>query len=175
MSRFYELSKELRDVKCVCKPSKFIHFLPRVTKDVVKDHVFSFGFLNFYVSHELRIWVRMTTKSWNSFWVTLSDKINLFSWVQNQLTIHLRVRATQRTSLNWKDVVFNGHVFDWPLTTKLAKKYVYVPAYQIARHKVSTKDFYWKDHRVFECHRKSLIQQCERSEQRLHFEWTKVN
>ena len=28
---------------------------------------------------------------------------------------------------------------------------------------------------VFENHRKSLIQQCERSEQRLHFEWTKVN
>ena len=28
---------------------------------------------------------------------------------------------------------------------------------------------------VFENHRKSLIQHCERSEQRLHFEWTKVN
>ena len=28
---------------------------------------------------------------------------------------------------------------------------------------------------VFENHRKSLIQQCERSELRLHFEWTKVN
>ena len=27
---------------------------------------------------------------------------------------------------------------------------------------------------VFENHRKSLIQQCERSELRLHFEWTKV-
>ena len=27
---------------------------------------------------------------------------------------------------------------------------------------------------VFEIHRKSLIQQCERSEQRLHYEWTKV-
>ena len=30
-------------------------------------------------------------------------------------------------------------------------------------------------HTVFENHRKSLIQQCERSELRLHFEWTKVN
>ena len=28
---------------------------------------------------------------------------------------------------------------------------------------------------VFENHRKSLIQRCERSELRLHFEWTKVN
>ena len=27
---------------------------------------------------------------------------------------------------------------------------------------------------VFENHRKSLIQYCERSELRLHFEWTKV-
>ena len=28
---------------------------------------------------------------------------------------------------------------------------------------------------LFENHRKSLIQHCERSELRLHFEWTKVN
>ena len=28
---------------------------------------------------------------------------------------------------------------------------------------------------VFEDHRKSLIQHCERSELRLHFEWTKVH
>ena len=28
---------------------------------------------------------------------------------------------------------------------------------------------------MFENHRKSLIQHCERSELRLHFEWTKVN
>ena len=28
---------------------------------------------------------------------------------------------------------------------------------------------------VFENHRKCLIQHCERSELRLHFEWTKVN
>ena len=28
---------------------------------------------------------------------------------------------------------------------------------------------------VFENHRKSLIQHCERSELRLHFEWTKVD
>ena len=28
---------------------------------------------------------------------------------------------------------------------------------------------------VFENHRKSRIQHCERSELRLHFEWTKVN
>ena len=28
---------------------------------------------------------------------------------------------------------------------------------------------------VFENHRKSLVQHCERSELRLHFEWTKVN
>ena len=28
---------------------------------------------------------------------------------------------------------------------------------------------------VFENHRKSLIQDCERSELRLHFEWTKVD
>ena len=28
---------------------------------------------------------------------------------------------------------------------------------------------------VFENHRKSLIQHCERSELRIHFEWTKVN
>ena len=28
---------------------------------------------------------------------------------------------------------------------------------------------------VFENHRKSLIQNCERSELRLHFEWTKIN
>ena len=30
-------------------------------------------------------------------------------------------------------------------------------------------------HMVFENHRKSLIQHCERSELRLHFEWTKVD
>ena len=30
-------------------------------------------------------------------------------------------------------------------------------------------------HTVFENHRKSIIQHCERSELRLHFEWTKVN
>ena len=29
--------------------------------------------------------------------------------------------------------------------------------------------------KVFENHRKSLIQHCERSELRLHFEWTKDN
>ena len=28
---------------------------------------------------------------------------------------------------------------------------------------------------MFENHRKSLIQHCERSELRLHFEWTKIN
>ena len=28
---------------------------------------------------------------------------------------------------------------------------------------------------VFENHRKSLLQHCERNELRLHFEWTKVN
>ena len=28
---------------------------------------------------------------------------------------------------------------------------------------------------VFENHRKSIIQHCERSELRLHFEWAKVN
>ena len=28
---------------------------------------------------------------------------------------------------------------------------------------------------LFENHRKSLIQHCERSELRFHFEWTKVN
>ena len=28
---------------------------------------------------------------------------------------------------------------------------------------------------MFENHRKSLIQHCERSDLRLHFEWTKVN
>ena len=28
---------------------------------------------------------------------------------------------------------------------------------------------------VFENHRKSLIQHCERSERRLHFEWTEVH
>ena len=33
---------------------------------------------------------------------------------------------------------------------------------------------YWLD-TVFEKHRKSLIQHCDRSEPRLHFEWTKVN
>ena len=31
------------------------------------------------------------------------------------------------------------------------------------------------DGTVFENHRKSLIQHCERSELRLHFEWTKVH
>ena len=30
------------------------------------------------------------------------------------------------------------------------------------------------EHKVFENHRKSLIQHCERSELHLHFEWTKV-
>ena len=30
-------------------------------------------------------------------------------------------------------------------------------------------------HTVFENHRKSRIQHCERSELRLHFEWTEVN
>ena len=28
---------------------------------------------------------------------------------------------------------------------------------------------------MFENHRKSLIQDCERSKQRLHFEWTKID
>ena len=37
---------------------------------------------------------------------------------------------------------------------------------EAAREEVST---------VFENHRKSLIQHCERSELRLHFEWTKVH
>ena len=32
-----------------------------------------------------------------------------------------------------------------------------------------------KRNTVFENHRKSLIQHCERSELRLHFEWTKVH
>ena len=40
-----------------------------------------------------------------------------------------------------------------------------------------TPFFHWKvkQRTVFENHRKSLIQHCERSELRLHFEWTKVN
>ena len=33
----------------------------------------------------------------------------------------------------------------------------------------------WFHNTVFENHRKSLIQHCERSELRLHLEWTKVN
>ena len=33
----------------------------------------------------------------------------------------------------------------------------------------------WQKKKKFENHRKSLIQHCERSELRLHFEWTKVN
>ena len=35
--------------------------------------------------------------------------------------------------------------------------------------------FYGAKSTVFENHRKSLIQHCERSELRLHFEWTKVH
>mgnify|MGYP006903763246 CR=1 FL=1 len=35
--------------------------------------------------------------------------------------------------------------------------------------------FFFGTFTVFENHRKSLIQHCERSELRLHFEWTKVN
>ena len=71
--------------------------------------------------------------------------------------------------------------------------------WQIARFKISTKGtggeysfirllllysiyifcyywiYYYHFYTVFENHRKSLIQHCERSELRLHFEWTKVN
>ena len=35
--------------------------------------------------------------------------------------------------------------------------------------------FIWPKHTVFENHPKSRIQHCERSELRLHFEWTKVH
>ena len=34
---------------------------------------------------------------------------------------------------------------------------------------------FWHNHTVFENHRKRLIQHGERSELRLHFEWTKVH
>ena len=49
---------------------------------------------------------------------------------------------------------------------------------------ITQKGLYWltkgmtktrSDDTVFENHRKSLIQHCERSELRLHLEWTKVN
>ena len=39
----------------------------------------------------------------------------------------------------------------------------------------STKKSHLHLHTVFENHRKSIIQHCERSELCLHFEWTKVN
>ena len=41
-------------------------------------------------------------------------------------------------------------------------------------NKISFSFCYSMSNTVFENHRKSLIQLCERSELRLHFEWTKV-
>ena len=45
------------------------------------------------------------------------------------------------------------------------------------RRRKSGSSFLFKlnHYTVFENHRKSIIQHCERSEIRLHFEWTKVN
>ena len=42
-------------------------------------------------------------------------------------------------------------------------------------HPASEGDNVSEVYTVFANHRKSLIQQCERSKLRLHFEWTKVN
>ena len=42
-------------------------------------------------------------------------------------------------------------------------------------HEESLEKFESSTYTVFENHKKSLIQHCERSELRLHFEWTKVN
>ena len=46
-------------------------------------------------------------------------------------------------------------------------------------HDSTTKHFHFrylhKKKKVFENRRKSLIRHCERSELRIHFEWTKVN
>ena len=56
--------------------------------------------------------------------------------------------------------------------------YDYLKVYLSLQYSMFFKEFLkmvrWRLH-VFENHRKSLIQHCERSELRLHFEWTKVD
>ena len=54
----------------------------------------------------------------------------------------------------------------WPLTIESLR-------FTILSYKIPLPPL--KNNTVFENHRKSRIQQCERSELRLHFEWTKVN
>ena len=54
----------------------------------------------------------------------------------------------------------------WPLTIESLR-------FTILSYKIPLPPL--KNNTVFENHRKSLMIHCERSELRLHFEWTKVN
>ena len=75
-------------------------------------------------------------------------------------------------------VVIGGGVVGASTAYHLAKKGVQVTL--LERHKYVVLSFFIilkvsGKCTVFENHRKSLIQHCERSVLRLHFEWTKVN
>ena len=66
-----------------------------------------------------------------------------------------------------------GNVCTLNMASSSAKKELQVLAFSIT--KLTLKKLFDNTGKVFENHRKSLIQHCERSELRLHFEWAKVN
>ena len=89
----------------------------------------------------------------------------------------LESRTTDDVCLNWhqgsKSNRIVGHPHLWPCVSCQIQSET-----QIVVDSYLCNNLY-KSHlsncTVFENHRKSLIQHCERSELRLHFKWTKVN
>ena len=66
--------------------------------------------------------------------------------------------------------------FVTPLDLAIAHRHADVANFIISKGNLSFKSkLIFTLSTVFENHRKSRIQHCERSELRLHFEWTKVN
>ena len=62
-----------------------------------------------------------------------------------------------------------------PITLLYEKVSIFTKNFNTTKNVYSFNNFRTEMGTVFENDRKSLIQHCERSELRLHFEWTKVN
>ena len=91
------------------------------------------------------------------FWLL---QIAYFSCENSNITIwQVEIEVSEKLELNWKN---------------FTKGFSYLRLSRLPLRVTSFILKFWKS-TVFENHRKSLIQHCEQSELRLHFQWTKVH
>ena len=102
--------------------------------------------------------------------------MKLFLWFSNTVPSHLRKYANKLWWCHWEKYFKNSLIFFlssfsqkfrqlFALTNGKPKVFKTLVIYELLPRKLT----------LFENHRKSLIQHCEQSELRLHFEWTKVH